>query len=62
MIRKRYIAPSIAEYVYATEQVLMGSTFDRNSDEQTITPTNEEYGGEFQSRHKDIWEEEEDYM
>jgi len=62
MIRKHYIAPGITEYVYATEHVLMASRFDLANDQQSIAPTDVEYDGEFQSRRKDIWydEEEED--
>jgi hypothetical protein len=39
----------------------MGSQFgDSSQDEQNITPTDEEYDGEFQSRRKDVWEDEEE--
>lgn len=38
----------------------MGSQFDKSQDNQSITPTNELYNGEFQSRRHDVWEEEEE--
>lgn len=59
-----YIAPDIAIFRYDTVHVLMGSTFDSNQDEQSITPTDEEYGGEFTSRRRgrnprNNWEDDE---
>ena len=43
----------------------MGSTLNPDSEDQEITPTDEEYDGKFQSRRRDVWddeeEEEEDY-
>lgn len=41
----------------------MGSQFDNSQNNQSITPTDEQYSGEFQSRRHDVWEdeEEEDY-
>lgn len=59
MKKKSYIAPSIAEYVISTTSVLMGSQLDSTSDNQNITPTDEEYSGEFQSR-RNVWDDEEE--
>lgn len=61
MTLKKYIAPDMATQQIATQRMLMGSTLDNNptSDEQNITPTNEEYGGEFKSRRRNsnVWDD-----
>ena len=60
-MNKKYIAPDMAIFHCNTAQVLMGSVLDPDSDTQTITPTDEEYGGEFKSRRqRDLWEDEEE--
>ena len=51
-MNKMYIAPDMAIYQYDTVHVLMGSTFDDTKDNQEITPTDEEYNGEFSSRRR----------
>jgi hypothetical protein len=61
MKRKIYNKPVVTLFTLSTHSFLMGSQFDDPSqDEQNITPTDEEYGGEFQSRRKDVWEDEEE--
>ena len=60
MNRKVYIAPDTAEYFIGTQQILMGSTLNPEADTQEITPTNEEYSGEFQGRRNNLWEDEEE--
>ena len=63
MKRKIYNKPVVTVFTLSTHSLLMASRFgDSSQDEQNITPTDKEYGGEFQSRRKDVWEdvEEED--
>ncbi len=59
MKKKSYIAPGIAEYVVSTTSVLMGSQLNSSSDNQNVTPTEEEHNGEFQSR-RNVWDDEEE--
>jgi len=61
MKRKIYNKPVVTLFTLSTHSFLMGSQFgDSSQDEQNITPTDEEYDGEFQSRRKDVWEDEEE--
>ncbi|MBP3789796.1 MAG: hypothetical protein J6I52_09275 [Prevotella sp.] len=61
MKRKIYRKPVITLFTLSTHSLLMASQLsDPSQDEQNITPTDEEYGGEFQSRRKDVWEDEEE--
>ena len=59
-MKKNYISPSMNLYHIEAEKVLMGSQFDSTKDTQEITPTNEEYSGVFNSRGKDIWDDDTD--
>ena len=61
MKRKIYNKPVVTLFTLSTHSLLMASQFgDSSQDEQNITPTDEEYDGEFQSRRKDVWEDEEE--
>lgn len=60
MKRKNYISPDILIFQIETKGLIMGSQFDKSQDNQSITPTNELYSSEFQSRRHDVWEEEEE--
>lgn len=60
MKRKNYISPDILIFQIETKGLIMGSQFDKSQDNQSITPTNELYSSEFQSRRYDVWEEEEE--
>jgi len=61
MKRKIYNKPVVTLFILSTHSLLMASQFgDSSQDEQNITPTDEEYDGEFQSRRKDVWEDEEE--
>lgn len=66
MKRKIYNKPVVTLFTLSTHSLLMASKLDDpTQDEQNITPTDEEYSGEFQSRRRNVWddeeEEEEDY-
>ncbi len=64
MMKKTYIAPSIAEYCFGTTEMICQSGvvkyLDQSQNQQNITPTEEEFGGEFQSR-KSLWDDEEEF-
>lgn len=47
-MKKTYIIPQITVEVLESEKMLAGSKFDINNEStQSITPTDEEYDGEF---------------
>jgi len=56
MKKKNYIAPVISAEGFLPDSLLTSSTFTQGEDTQVITPTNEEYGGEFQSR-RSLWDD-----
>ena len=61
MKRKIYNKPVVTLFTLSTHSLLMASRFNNPTEEQQdITPTDEEYDGEFQSRRKDVWEDEEE--
>ena len=61
MKRKIYNKPVVKVYTLSTHSLLMASQFGNPSEDgQDITPTDEEYSGEFQSRRRDVWEDEEE--
>ncbi len=59
MKRTNYHTPDITVITCDTTKILMGSQFTSGNDQQNITPTDEEFSGEFQSRRKDVWADEE---
>jgi hypothetical protein len=63
MKRKIYNKPVVTLFTLSTHSLLMASRFDDSTQgEQDITPTDEDYSGEFMSRRRNVWEdvEEED--
>ena len=46
-MKKKYIIPLTTIETIGSEMMLAASKFDINADSQVITPTNEEYDGEF---------------
>lgn len=60
MDRKEYITPTLTTYLVTTHTFVMGSQLDPNEDSQEITPTDEDYDGEFQSRRRSAWEDEQE--
>lgn len=63
MKKKQYIAPSTSVLVYQPIQILAGS-LDPEKEQQSVTPQQSEYDGEFQSRYDrnyKAWEDEEEY-
>ena len=63
MKRKIYNKPVVTLFTLSTHSLLMASRFgDSTQEEQNITPTDEDYSGEFMSRRRNVWEdvEEED--
>jgi hypothetical protein len=44
------LIPATRVYICKTKHMLMQSKLDPNSDSQVITPTDDPYGGEFNSR------------
>ena len=63
MTKKNYIAPEMTVCLVETQAFIAASQFgEPEKSNQQTTPTTEEYGGKFQTRHNDIWaEDEEDY-
>lgn len=57
-MKKEYIEPSIKMQVTVYESLLASaSELDPSKDNQEVTPTEEEYDGEFGAKHHSIWEE-----
>ena len=56
MKRKDYIAPCVTVFAYQPEMVVMTSEFDNTKAIQNITPTEEVYDEEFQSRRRNVWD------
>jgi hypothetical protein len=62
MDRKKYITPAIETEDMTTESMLMGSKFDSNEEgAQNVTITEDEYGGKFQSRRGNLWDDDENF-
>ena len=59
MKKKTYMIPTTRVYICKTKHMLMQSKLDPNSDSQVITPTDDPYGGEFNSRLYG-WDDEEE--
>lgn len=62
MTKKNYIAPGMAVCKVETQAFIAASKFETEgtpADTQSITPTTEEYGGEFNSRQS-VWADEEE--
>jgi hypothetical protein len=53
-MKKTYISPETMVFVCKTNSLLMSSTLNVADDNPMVTPTNEEYDGEFSSRDLDI--------
>ena len=47
VMKKTYQSPLMGIYTLETAGMLAASQLDKNKDNQQITPTNEEYNGEF---------------
>ena len=63
-MKKTYLVPGIEVVVLHSDVVLAGgSVLDPNENNQTVTPTEEEYDGEFSSNgNYSVWDnDEEDY-
>lgn len=62
-MKKIYISPQTACIQVASVLPLAASKLDSSQDDQSVTPTDEEYNGEFSSRRRrDLWaDEEEDF-
>jgi hypothetical protein len=64
-MKKTYLVPGIEVTVFHGDAILAGaSKLDPNEDNQTVTPSEEEYDGEFSSNRNNynVWDdEEEDY-
>ena len=59
-MKKSYIMPSIEIEKLQVEAILAGaSKLDPNEDNQTVTPTDDEYGGEFggNRNHRYTWDD-----
>ena len=63
MNKKAYITPQTTIFAIEATSMIAASRFDNTNVDQTITVTNEEYNGEFNSRElrwpstTEIWEE-----
>lgn len=62
-MKKIYMMPSIDITEVLIDTVLTGeSSLDPAKDDQSVTPSDEEYNDEFGgNRHRDQWDDEEDY-
>ena len=58
-MKKIYMMPSIDVTTVNVETLMAaGSLLDPNSDDQSVTPSDEEYEGEFGSNsNSDVWDE-----
>ena len=58
-MKKIYMMPSIDVTTVKMETLMAaGSLLDPNSDDQSVTPSDEEYEGEFGSNsNSDVWDE-----
>lgn len=60
-MKKTYISPLTAVFVIETQGVIAASKLDSSSDNPVVTPTDEEYNGEFSSRRRhNMWDDEEE--
>ena len=50
MVKKTYITPQTLIEVAECEMLIAASMFDISSDTQSITPTDDEYDGEFSTK------------
>ena len=63
MNKKTYSAPQTTFFAIEATSMIAASRFNRNTGDQTITVTNDEYDGEFATREyewpttSNIWEE-----
>ena len=60
-MKKTYISPETMVFVCKTNSLLMASTLDVLDDNPSVTPTDEEYDGEFSSREMEFEEDDLDY-
>lgn len=60
-MKKTYISPETMVFVCKTNSLLMSSTLSVADDNPMVTPTNEEYDGEFSSRDMEFEEDDLDY-
>ena len=60
-MKKTYISPETMVLVCKTNSLLMSSTLNVADDNPMVTPTNEEYDGEFSSRDMEFEEDDLDY-
>ncbi len=61
-MKKKYITPLTTVTAIVTESVIATSTLTAGLDNQSITPTNDEYDGEFSSKGRDDdWSFDSDY-
>ena len=60
-MKKNYMMPSINMTEVRMDTLLASqSTFDPTKKEQNITPSDEEYNGEFSNRNGGFWDDDED--
>ena len=60
-MKKTYISPETMVFVCKTNSLLMSSTLNVADDNPMVTPTNEEYDGEFSCRDMEFEEDDLDY-
>ena len=65
MMKKEYISPELLLTIIETQAFIAASKFENptptnQQDDQTITPTDTPYDGEFHSRRYNVWDDEEE--
>jgi|GEM_PF-1434446 len=60
-MKKKYSSPLMDVFAVQTMGMLAVSKLDQTKDNQTVTPTEEEYNGPFSApRHHSVWDEEDE--
>ena len=54
-MKKQYIEPNLFATEIALQRIMQGSTLDPNEDDQSVTPSDEEYDDEFSAHERYEW-------
>ena len=57
-MKKEYICPELKHFEVESSELLEQTQLDPTKDQQDITPTEEEYDGEFGANQTNIWDDE----
>ena len=57
-MRKEYISPEVKHLAFDEMLMAAQSVLDPDKDNQSITPTDDEWDGEFSANHNNVWDDE----